>query len=91
MQEAINAHFKMISSSTPPSYNKFQELQLSLISPQLTQNKKDMKPFHIDRELECPILFYNVLSCLRTSYSVSELPNTVLERPNTVLEHPNLN
>ena len=20
-------------------------------------NKKDMKPFHIDRELECPILF----------------------------------
>ena len=33
-------------------------------------NKKDMKPFHIDRELECPILSKNVLSCLRTSYPV---------------------
>ena len=46
----------------------------------IPKKKKDMKPFHIDRELECPILFKNVLSCLRTSYSV-------LERPNTVLEH----
>ena len=27
-----------------------------------TLNKKDMKPFHIDRELERPILFENVLS-----------------------------
>ena len=26
-------------------------------------NKKDMKPFHIDYELERPILFKNVLSC----------------------------
>ena len=23
----------------------------------IIHNKKDMKPFHIDRELECPILF----------------------------------
>ena len=44
-------------------------------------NKKDMKPFHIDRELECPILFKNVLSCLRTSYPILEHPNTVLEHP----------
>ena len=44
-------------------------------------NKKDMKPFHIDRELECPILFKNVLSCLRTSYPVLERPNIVLEGP----------
>ena len=34
----------------------------------LNPNKKDMKPFHIDRELEHPILFKNVLSCLRTGY-----------------------
>ena len=47
-----------------------------------------MKPFHIDRELECPILFKNVLSWLRTSYLVLKRPNTVLERPNTVLERP---
>ena len=40
-----------------------------------------MKPFHIDRKLERPVLFKNVLSCLRTSYSVLERPNTVLERP----------
>ena len=33
-------------------------------------NKKDMKPFYIDSELEHPILFYNVLPCFRTSYSV---------------------
>ena len=55
----------------------------------MCENKKDMKPFHIDRKLECPILFKNVLSCLRTSYPVLERPNTVLERPNGVLEHPN--
>ena len=48
-----------------------------------------MKPFHIDRELECPILFKDVRLCLRTSYPISERPNTVLERPNTVLECPN--
>ena len=57
-----------------------------------------MKPFHIDRELECPILFKdvlfkNVISCLRTPYPVLERPNTVLEhpvleRPKTVLECP---
>ena len=46
---------------------------------EIFENKKDMKPFHIDRELECPILFKNVLSCLRTSYPVLEHPNTVLE------------
>ena len=51
-------------------------------------NKKDMKPFHIDRELEGPILFKDVLLCLRTSYPILERPNTVLERPNTVLERP---
>ena len=44
-------------------------------------NKKDMKPFHIDRELEGPILFKDVLLCLRTSYPILERPNTVLERP----------
>ena len=33
-------------------------------------NKKDMKPFHIDGKLECPILLKNVLSCLRTCYPV---------------------
>ena len=44
-------------------------------------NKKDMKPFHIDRELESPILFKDVLSCLRTPYPILERPNTVLERP----------
>jgi len=38
-----------------------------------------MKPFHIDRELEGPILFKDVLSCLRTSYPILERPNTVLE------------
>ena len=48
-----------------------------------------MKPFHIDRELEGPILFKDVLSCLRTSYPILERPNTGLERPNTGLEHPN--
>ena len=45
------------------------------------KNKKNMKPFHIDRELECPILFRNVLSCLGTSYPVLERHKTVLERP----------
>ena len=39
------------------------------------------KPFHIDRELEGPILFKDVLLCLRTSYPILERPNTVLERP----------
>ena len=47
----------------------------------MKKNKKDMKPFHIDRELEGPILFKDVLSCLRTSYPILERPNTVLERP----------
>ena len=54
-----------------------------------SKNKKDMKPFHIDRELECPILFKNVLSCkdaLFCSKTVLERPKTVLERPKTVLE-----
>ena len=40
-----------------------------------------MKTFHIDRELECPILFKNVLSCLNTSYPILERPNSVLECP----------
>ena len=43
------------------------------------QNKKDMKPFHIDRELEGPILFKDALVCLRTSYPILECANTVLE------------
>ena len=45
------------------------------------QNKKDMKPFHMDRKLEGPILFKDVLLCLSTSYPILERPNTVLECP----------
>ena len=47
-----------------------------------------MKPFHVDRELEGPILFKDVLLCLRTSYPILKCSNTVLEHPNTVLERP---
>ena len=38
---------------------KFSDEKLLLCL--VIKNKKDMKPFHIDRELECPILFHNVL------------------------------
>ena len=51
------------------------------IQSKIQSKKKDMKPFHIDRELEGPILFKDVPSCLRTSYPILERPNTVLERP----------
>ena len=59
-----------------------------MLDIKIEENKKDMEPFHIDREIEGPILIKNVLSCLRTFYPVLECPNTVLERPNTILECP---
>ena len=60
----------------PLFYAWIGQLQMEKLF-QVSKNKKDMKPFHIDRELECPILFNNVLSCLRTSYPVLERSNTV--------------
>ena len=44
------------------------------LNRKVLENKKDMKPFHIDHELECPILFKDILSCLRMSYPVKGLP-----------------
>jgi hypothetical protein len=44
------------------------------LNRKVLENKKDMKPFHIDHELECPILFKDILSCLRMSYPVKGRP-----------------
>ena len=63
-------------------FHKYLSLTIfTLLKIKMHRNKKYMKPFHIDRELEQSILFKNVVSYLRTSYLVVERPNTVLERP----------
>ena len=50
------------------STNLQMQNKIAIAMTKIRDNKKDMKPFHIDRELEGPILFKDVLSCLRTSY-----------------------
>ena len=67
--------------TVPVTFNDQKQESVKPLKVILVLNKKDMKPFHIDRELEGPMLFKDVLSCLRTSYPILERPNTVLERP----------
>ena len=67
--------------TVPVTFSDQKQESVKPLKVILVLNKKDMKPFHIDRELEGPMLFKDVLSCLRSSYPILERPNTGLERP----------